>query len=83
VKRDPRQTLEEFLQDKGDATRAAYDGVLAAMDATEWRSAPKERYEYAEALVFFGLLERNVETIYDSSGKHIRGSRTWFRLLVP
>lgn len=81
MERDPRQALEDFLQDKGEVTRAAYDGVLTAMDAQEWRRAPTDRYEYAEALVFFGLMERRVETLYDASGKHVRGSRSWFRLM--
>lgn len=78
MNRDPRQDLEDFLQDKGEATRAVYDAELGSMDAQEWRRAT--RYEYAEALVHFGLLEQRVETLYDASGKHVRGSRSWFRL---
>jgi len=67
--------LTSFLADKDEATKAKYAAELANADAGEWR-APLDMW-YAESLVYFGELERQIETLY--SGKIVRGSRTWFR----
>lgn len=69
--------LEAFLADNCSATRAKYAAELEHANG-EWQK-PLDLW-YAETLVdYFGLLERNVETLYDESGKHVRGSRITFR----
>ena len=69
-------TYAEFMATADEATKARYAATLAEMDTTEYRSAT--HFEYAEALTFWGLLERHVERLY--TGKHLRGSRTKHRL---
>lgn len=62
-------TLEAFLADNCDATKAKYAAELEHASHA-WRK-PLE-WRYAESLVYFGLLERMTRPIR-------RGSRTWFR----
>ena len=69
-----KQTLEQFLADQDEATKARYAETLAEMDG-EFRKPT--HFEYAESLVYFGRLERKVFPLYQ--GPHIRGSRTKFR----
>lgn len=67
--------LTSFLADKCDATKAKYAAELENA-GDEWK--PALDMWYADTLAdYFGLLERRVETLY--SGKHVRGSRAWFR----
>jgi len=68
---------EQFMATADEATKAVYAATLSEMDSSEFRKAT--RYEYATTLAFWGMLEEKIETIYDASGKHIRGSRTRFR----
>ena len=65
--------LDEFLADQCEATRAKYAAELA--NAEDW-AMPLD-YWYAESLVYFGLMERHVETLM--RGQHVAGSRTRFR----
>jgi hypothetical protein len=67
-------SLDDFLRDQCEATKAKYAAELANACAAEWRS-PLD-YWCAESLVHFGLLVRRVERIY--SGRHVQGSRSWF-----
>jgi hypothetical protein len=67
-------TLEAFLADKCEGTRAKYAAELA--NAEEW-AQPLDHW-YAESLVHFGLLERRVETLFTDGGR-VRGSRAWFK----
>lgn len=71
----PHESLSVFLADKCDATRARYDAELA--NAGSGWTKPLD-FWYAESLVFFGLLERSVETITSESGR-VLGSRCRFR----
>lgn len=71
----PGESLNAFLADKCEATKAKYVAEFAHSD--KW-TEPLDHW-YAESLVFFGLLELRVEVLYDDSGKHIRGSRTKYR----
>lgn len=68
-------SLVNFLADQDDATKAKYAAELE--NAAAW-SKPLDMW-YADSLVYFGLLERNVETLY--RGAHVRGSRTTYRRL--
>ena len=67
--------LSAFLADKCEATKAKYAAELENA-AEEWK--PALDFRYAESLVFFGLLERNVEAICTPSGR-VRGSLCRFR----
>ena len=62
-------TLEAFLADKCEATKAKYAAELEHASHA-WRK-PLE-WRYAESLVYFGLLERMTRPVR-------RGSRSWFR----
>lgn len=66
--------LEDFLADQDDATKDRYANELAN-SGSEWGKALEMRY--ADSLVYFGLLERQVTPIM--SGPHVRGSRTAYR----
>ena len=77
TKRTPATPLQRFLVEVGcPRTTEKYNSTLASMSRTEFRKAA--HFEYAESLVYFGLLERKVTPIMQ--GAHIRGSRTEFRI---
>lgn len=70
----PAPNLHEFLADQCHATKERYAQTLASMgDAF----GPVAHFDYAESLVYFGLAERKAIPIL--RGKHIVGSKTWFR----
>ena len=73
----PRWSLEDFLRDQEDATKAKYAAEMGHANG-EWQKPLEMRY--ADSLEFFGRLERRVTTLY--SGVHVRGSRTEFRRAV-
>lgn len=74
-RRTPRERLDAFLADNCETTKAKYAAELANAESGEWVK-PLD-FCYAESLVFFGLLERRIETLY--AGRHVRGSRAWFK----
>jgi hypothetical protein len=67
-------TLEAFLADKCEATKAKYAAEMENSSAA-W-SKPVDPW-YAESLVYFGLLERLVKPV--TRNGRLAGSRMWFR----
>jgi hypothetical protein len=70
-------TYAEFMSQADEATKAVYEKTLAEMSWAEFRKA--SHFEYAEALVGFGQLERQVFPIMKYGRKRPCGSRTMFR----
>lgn len=68
------KSLAIFLADHDDGTKERYAKELSHANG-EWQKPLDLRY--AESLVYFGLLERRVTTLY--RGPHVRGSRTEYR----
>src|SRR5690348_10275386 len=67
--------LHAFLADQCEATKAKYAAEMENANV-EWK--PALDFRYAESLVHFGLLERNVETLCTPGGR-VRGSLCRFR----